>query len=78
MLCRCFGYRDGVRRSGTSTLREQVRIADAFAECGAYAELLDEYDTSGEGAIADAVRPMLKQETTTITCKGRLKEVQNA
>ena len=78
MLCRCFGYRDGVRRSGTSTPREQVPIADAFAECGAYVELLDEHDTSGEGAIADAVRPVLKQKTTTITCKGRMKEVRNA
>ncbi len=77
MLCRCFGYRDGVRHSGTSTPRERVRIADAFAKCGAYAELLDKYDTSGEGATADAVRPVLEQKTTIITCKGRLKEVQN-
>jgi transketolase len=57
---------------------ERVGLADTFAECGPYADLLDKYGMSVE-AIADAVRRVLKRKaSTTFACKDRSEEVQNA
>jgi transketolase len=52
---------------------ERVGLADTFAECGPYADLLDKYGMSVE-AIADAVRRVLKRKATTRNSK----EIQNA
>jgi transketolase len=56
---------------------ERVGLADTFAECGPYADLLDKYGMSVE-AIADAVRRVLKRKVSTLACKDRSEEVQNA
>jgi transketolase len=56
---------------------ERVGLADTFAECGPYADLLDKYSLSA-GAIADAVRRVLKRKDSTRIYKQYSKEIQNA
>jgi transketolase len=56
---------------------ERVGLADTFAECGPYADLLDKYGMNVE-AIADAVRRVLKRKASPLARKNRSEEVQNA
>lgn len=56
---------------------EQVGLADTFAECGPYADLLDKYRMSA-GAIADAVRRVLKRKASSRNYKNHSMEIQNA
>lgn len=59
------------------TPMERVGLADTFAECGPYADLLDKYGMSAE-AIAAAVRRALDRKTSTRDDANRSKEIQNA
>jgi transketolase len=56
---------------------ERVGLADTFAECGPYADLLDKYGMSVD-SITDAVRRVLKRKASTLAYKSRSEEVQNA
>jgi transketolase len=56
---------------------EQVGLADLFAECGPYADLLEKYRMSA-GAIADAVRRVLKRKASSRNYKNHSMEIQNA
>jgi len=56
---------------------EQVGLADTFAECGPYADLLDKYRMNA-GAIADAVRRVLKRKASSQNYKHHSMEIQNA
>lgn len=56
---------------------ERVGLADTFAECGPYADLLDKYGMSIK-AIADAVRRVLKRRASTWDHKDHSREIQNA
>jgi transketolase len=56
---------------------ERVGIADTFTESGPYSDLLDKYGMS-VGAIADAVRRVLKRKSSTKVCNAHLEEIHNA
>jgi transketolase len=56
---------------------ERVGIADTFAECGPYHELLDKYGMSVE-AIVDAVRRVLRRKTTDRERREYSEAVRNA
>lgn len=56
---------------------ERVGIADTFAECGPYAELLDKYGMSVD-AIRHAVRRAVKRKSSTGSCREIPEETQHA
>lgn len=56
---------------------ERVGLADTFAECGPYHDLLDKYGMSVD-AIAEAVRRVLKRKAATRDYEDYSKEIQNA
>jgi hypothetical protein len=56
---------------------ERIGLADTFAECGPYFDLLDKYGMSID-SIADAVRRVLKRKTSVSADSRRSPEVQNA
>jgi transketolase len=59
------------------TPMERIGLADTFAECGPYFDLLDKYGMSID-SIADAVRRVLKRKTSVSADSRRSPEVQNA
>lgn len=56
---------------------ERIGLADTFAECGPYHDLLDKYGMSVE-AIVEAVRRVLKRKASTRVYEDYSKEIQNA
>ena len=56
---------------------ERVGIADTFAECGPYHELLDKYGMSVD-AIVDAVRRVLQRKTANRESREYSEEMRNA
>jgi transketolase len=56
---------------------ERVGLADTFAECGPYHDLLDKYGMSVE-AIVEAVRRVLKRKASTRNYEDFSEEIQNA
>jgi transketolase len=56
---------------------ERVGIADTFAECGPYHDLLDKYGMSVD-AIANAVRRALQRKTRNRACREYSEEISNA
>jgi hypothetical protein len=54
-----------------------VGIADTFAECGPYDELLDKYGMRAD-AIVDAVRRVLQRKTTNRRLREYSEEIRNA